>query len=141
MHDPFDLGRFIDAQAGVYPRVVEELRAGRKTSHWMWFVFPQIEGLGHSPAARRYALRSREEASAYLDHDVLGARLRQCTELATQAQGRSAAALFGSPDDMKFRSSMTLFAAVAPREPLFPAALAKYFGGAADRLTLDRIGP
>lgn len=128
--------RFAEAQAPVYARVCAELRAGRKATHWMWFVFPQIAGLGLSSMAQRYAIGSAAEARAYLAHPLLGARLRQCTDLTLQIEGRSAQAIFGSPDDLKFRSSMTLFAAVAERPSLFDRALQKYFAGEADPRTL-----
>ena len=141
MNKDDDLERFVSAQAPVIARVVEELRAGRKASHWMWFVFPQIAGLGHSSMARRYAIASLSQAEAYLAHEVLGPRLRQCAELVNQVENRSVNAIFGSPDDMKFRSSMTLFAEAAPDETLFRAALAKYFAGAPDPLTLAALNP
>ena len=126
MTDPFDLQRFIDAQAPVYRQVVAELRQGRKQSHWMWFIFPQLAGLGHSPMAQRFALRSRDEASAYLGHAVLGPRLRECTALVNAVEGRTIQEILGSPDDLKFRSSMTLFAAVSS-EPEFAAAIRKFW--------------
>ena len=134
-----DLQRFVRAQAGVYSAVQAELRAGRKHSHWMWFVFPQIAGLGFSAMAQRYAIASLAEASAYLSHPVLGARLRECTGLVLAVQNRSIDEIFGSPDDMKFHSCMTLFAQAAPDEPLFKDALQKYFGGAPDTATLARL--
>ena len=140
MADTYDLGRFVEAQAGSYSRALCELRAGAKEGHWMWFVFPQVAGLGRSPAAQRYAIASLDEARAYLGHALLGARLRACTEAVNGLTGRSARAVFGSPDDMKFRSSMTLFARAAPAEPAFRIALARYFGGAEDPLTLERLG-
>jgi len=137
--DPFDLERFVEAQVPVYERVRSELREGRKLSHWMWFVFPQIEGLGSSAMARRFAIGSREEAQAYLAHPVLGPRLRECTRLVNLVEGSTIAQIFGSPDDMKFRSSMTLFARVAPQIPVFGEALDKYFEGKPDSLTLERL--
>jgi uncharacterized protein (DUF1810 family) len=137
--DPFDLNRFVDAQAPVIDGVLNELRAGAKRSHWMWFVFPQIAGLGFSPMAQRYAIASLEEAKAYLAHPVLRPRLRACTEAVLSVQGRSAHTIFGSPDDLKFHSSMTLFARAAPGEVLFTAALAKYFGGQDDAATLAKL--
>jgi uncharacterized protein (DUF1810 family) len=137
--DPFHLQRFVDAQAPVYERVRTELNNGRKQSHWMWFVFPQIAGLGHSAMAQRYAISSLDEAKAYIVHPVLGRRLRECTELVVQADGKSAYEILGSPDDMKFHSCMTLFARVAPQEELFTDALEKYFGGAEDQATLARL--
>jgi uncharacterized protein (DUF1810 family) len=139
MPDPFDLERFVRAQAPVIAQAGAELRGGRKHSHWMWFVFPQIAGLGHSEMACRYAISSRAEARAYLRHPVLGPRLRECTNWVLHVPGRSAREIFGTPDDLKFRSCLTLFAAVAPEEPLFRAALDAYFGGQPDPLTLDRL--
>jgi len=139
MDDPFDLRRFVDAQAPVYQRVLAELRNGRKASHWMWFIFPQIKGLGSSPMANTYAIASRAEAQAYLDHPVLGARLRECTQLVTAVRDRSIAEILGYPDDLKFRSSMTLFAAVAADNKDFTDALDKFYGGKADPATLERL--
>ena len=136
----FDLERFVDAQAGVYDRVCGELRAGRKQSHWMWFVFPQIRGLGSSEMAVRYGVSGCEEARAYLDHPVLGARLRECTGIVVDVVGRNAEEIFGYPDNLKFHSSMTLFGEVAgPTERVFHKALKKYFGGEADKATLERL--
>ncbi|MCJ2122944.1 DUF1810 domain-containing protein [Methylobacterium sp. J-077] len=140
MAEPYHLDRFVAAQEGVYERALAELRAGEKRSHWMWFIFPQIAGLGSSLMAQRYAIGSRDEATAYLAHPVLGPRLRACTEAVNGVTGRSAHAIFGAPDDMKFRSSMTLFARAAPDAPPFAAALAKYFGGEPDPLTLAKLG-
>jgi uncharacterized protein (DUF1810 family) len=137
--DPFHLQRFVDAQAPVYERVRAELRNGRKQSHWMWFIFPQIAGLGRSAMAQRYAIASLEEAEAYWKHPVLGARLRECTNLMVQVDGRSAYEILGSPDDMKFHSCMTLFARAAPDEKVFGAALDKYFDGRADASTIARL--
>jgi uncharacterized protein (DUF1810 family) len=139
MDDPHDLQRFVTAQAGVYDEVREELRRGRKASHWMWFVFPQIAGLGHSAIARRYAIASLAEARAYLAHPVLGPRLRECAALVTAAPGKSLNAILGSPDDLKFHSSMTLFALASDQEPVFVQALDKYFAGAPDLATLARF--
>ena len=139
MTDPFDLQRFVDAQAPVYPRVLVELRQGRKQSHWMWFIFPQLAGLGHSAVARRFALRSRDEALAYLGHAVLVPRLRECTALVNAVEGRTILQILGSPDDLKFGSSMTLFATVSS-EPEFAAAIAKFYGGTQDQKTLDLLG-
>ena len=139
MDDPFDLERFVEAQAPVYERVRSELREGRKRSHWMWFVFPQIEGLGSSAMARRFAIASREEARAYLAHPVLGARLIECTRLVNRVEGKSVSQILGSPDDMKFRSSMTLFAQTAPENRDFADALEKFFGGEPDPLTIERL--
>ena len=137
--DPFDLQRFVEAQATVYARVGAELRAGRKTSHWMWFVFPQLAGLGHSTMAARYAIRSRDEARAYLAHAVLGPRLRECTGLVLGAGGLNAYDIFGNPDELKFHSSMTLFAVVADAPEIFDAALTKYFGSQRDAATLELL--
>jgi uncharacterized protein (DUF1810 family) len=138
MTDPFDLQRFVDAQAPVYQRVLAELGQGEKQSHWMWFIFPQLAGLGHSPMAQRYALRSREEAMAYLGQGVLGPRLRQCTALVNAVAGCTIREILGSPDDLKFCSSMTLFGTVSS-EPEFAAAIAKFYGGAPDRKTLELL--
>ena len=140
MAEPYDLDRFVAAQEGVYARALAELQAGAKRSHWRRFIFPQIVGLGSSPMAQRYAIESLGEARAYYAHPVLGARLRSCTEAVNVVAGRSAHAIFGAPDDVKFRSSMTLFAAAAPDEPLFAQALAQYFGGSPDPLTLAKLG-
>ncbi len=139
MTDPFDLDRFVDAQAPIYADVVSELRRGRKRSHWMWFIFPQFAGLGSSAMAQRYALGSRDEAIAYLGHGVLGPRLRECTALVNAVEGRTIHDILGSPDDLKFHSSMTLFAAVST-EPQFAAAIAKFYRGAPDHRTLDLLG-
>ncbi len=153
MTDPFDLQRFVDvqapvyqrvladfvdAQAPVYQRVLAELRQGRKQSHWMWFIFPQFAGLGHSPMARRFAIASREEAVVYLGHGVLGPRLRECTALVNAVQGRAIREILGSPDDLKFCSSMTLFGAVSS-DPEFAEAIQKFYGGTPDRRTLDLL--
>ncbi len=139
MDDPFDLQRFVDAQAGVHQTALAELKAGRKRSHWMWFVFPQVAGLGFSPMAQAYAISGLEEARAYLAHPLLGARLLACTVAVNALEGRSAHDIFGSPDDLKFRSSMTLFARAAPDEPAFRGALAKYYGGQEDPQTVARL--
>jgi uncharacterized protein (DUF1810 family) len=128
----------VDAQAGVHARALAELRAGRKQSHWMWFVFPQISGLGSSPMSQHYALNSLKEARAYLDHPLLGARLRDCTPAELALEGRSAHDIFGTPDDLKFRSSMTLFDAASP-DDIFRTALDKYFASEGDPLTLKRL--
>jgi uncharacterized protein (DUF1810 family) len=138
MTEAFDLQRFLDAQAPVYPRVIAELRQGRKRSHWMWFIFPQLSGLGHSAMAQRFAVASAEEAKAYLAHPTLGPRLRQCTALVNAIEGRTIGEILGSPDDLKFCSSMTLFGAVS-RDPDFLQALAKYYGGLQDQRTLDLL--
>jgi len=128
----FDAERFVTAQAPVIEAVRRELRVGRKQSHWMWFVFPQLAGLGHSEMARRYALASVEEARHYLAHPVLGPRLVECTGLVNAVRGASIREVLGSPDDVKFRSCMTLFAQAAPDEPVFRAALRQWFGGIGD---------
>jgi uncharacterized protein (DUF1810 family) len=140
MADPYQLDRFVVAQdEGSYRAALAELRAGRKTSHWMWFIFPQVAGLGRSAAAQHFAISSLDEAQAYLRHPVLGPRLRECVQLLAALDGKSADQILGSVDAMKLRSSLTLFMAAAPDEPLFADVLAKYFGGAADQLTLDRL--
>jgi uncharacterized protein (DUF1810 family) len=137
--DPFDLQRFVDAQARVYADVLDELRAGRKRSHWIWFIFPQVDGLGSSPTAARYAICSLDEARAYLRHDVLGPRLHECTRLVNAVQGRSVSEIFRSPDDLKVRSSMTLFARATPDNEDFVELLARYYGGEEDPLTWERL--
>ena len=141
MPDPFELERFVEAQAGVYARVRGELERGEKRSHWMWFIFPQLLGLGASPLARRYAIRSLEEARAYLAHPLLGARLTECTRLVNAHGTRTAGAIFGYPDDLKFRSAMTLFAHAAPgpQGQPFRTALAQFFAGEEDPLTRARL--
>ena len=136
--DPFDLQRFVDAQGEVYARALAELKAGRKDSHWIWFILPQIEGLSSSPTGVRYSIGSLEEAVAYLDHSVLGARLRETVDTVNALTGRSAREVFG-PDDVKFRSSLTLFHRAAPGERRYADALAKYFGGEQDAATLQRL--
>jgi uncharacterized protein (DUF1810 family) len=131
--------RFLDAQAPVYDAVVAELSAGRKRSHWMWFVFPQLLGLGQSPTARFYAIGSRREAQDYWRHPVLGARLEQCTRLVLAHTGKTAHEIFGSPDDLKLHSCMTLFREVAPEQPLFAQVLERFYRGQPDRRTLDLL--
>jgi len=135
MNDPFDLQRFVDAQQDAYTQVCAELAAGRKGSHWMWFVFPQLRGLGRSAMAQHFGIASGDEARAYWAHPLLGPRLKQCTELVLAVEERSANEIFGPPDDLKFCSCMTLFSA-ATGEPLFRRALAKYCGGQDDEQTL-----
>ena len=137
----FDLDRFVTAQDPIYSRVAEELRGGRKQSHWMWFVFPQIAGLGHSEMAWRYAIASLDEARAYLAHPALGARLRECTALALETKAKSADEIFGHPDDLKFHSCMTLFAHAAREdtETEFRKALDRFFDGKEDELTVQRL--
>jgi uncharacterized protein (DUF1810 family) len=137
--DPHNLQRFVDAQASVFEQVLAELRAGRKRTHWMWFIFPQIAGLGSSPMAQRYAISGRSEAEAYLAHSILGPRLTQCTQLVNDVASRTIDEIFGYPDDLKFRSSITLFAAVAPTEAVFRAARDKYFAGQPDLATLNLL--
>jgi uncharacterized protein (DUF1810 family) len=134
-----DLGRFVEAQDRVLEQVRRELRAGRKRSHWMWFVFPQLRGLGHSAMAQQYAIASLNEAEAYLKHPILKPRLIECTELVNKVEDRSINEIFGSPDDLKFHSCMTLFSSLSGAPPVFGDALAKYFGGARDRLTADGL--
>jgi uncharacterized protein (DUF1810 family) len=137
--DPYNLKRFVDAQAGVIDDVRAELSAGRKRTHWMWFVFPQIAGLGHSAMAQRYAISSRDEARAYLAHPLLGERLVELTGVVNGVRGRGADAIFGYPDDMKFHSSMTLFAHAADTPAVFDEALRRYFNGQKDEATLARL--
>nr|WP_315447898.1 DUF1810 domain-containing protein [uncultured Pseudomonas sp.] len=138
-YDPFNLQRFVQAQDPVIERVQRELDEGRKRSHWMWFVFPQFAGLGGSEMSRRYAIGSAEEARAYLDHPLLGARLRTCTQLVLNVQQRSIAEIFGHPDDLKFHSSMTLFAQFTADDSLFNQALVRYFHGILDEWTLQLL--
>jgi uncharacterized protein (DUF1810 family) len=135
-NDPFNLTRFVDAQKGVYEGILTELRNGRKRTHWMWYIFPQVEGLGHSPTARYYAIRSLKEAGEYLRHPVLGMRLIECAEAVLGVEGRSVSEIFGYPDDMKLKSSMTLFAAVPDADSVFVRILEKYFNGQRDERTL-----
>ena len=135
MSDPYDLQRFVEAQQSVYPKVVAELKADRKRTHWMWFIFPQIAGLGFSAMAQRFAIGSRKEAIAYLKHDILGPRLSDCTRLVFDVKGKSIHDILGPPDDLKFRSSMTLFKAVS-EDPLFSQAIAKYYPEGEDQATL-----
>jgi uncharacterized protein (DUF1810 family) len=141
MDDPYNLKRFVAAQdaGGTYQRAVAELRRGRKTSHWMWFVFPQIAGLGHSPTSRMFAISSLAEARAYLAHPVLGPRLVECATIVTQAQGRSAEQIFGGIDAQKLRSCITLFLRADPGQPVFGQVLDRYFDGHPDLATDQRI--
>jgi uncharacterized protein (DUF1810 family) len=144
MEDPFNLNRFVEAQCTEYYDVLAELRAGRKRSHWIWFIFPQLKGLGRSSTSEYYGIASLAEAEAYLRHPVLGARLRECTELVNRGEERAIEEILGFPDDLKFRSSMTLFAQTqfaraAEGNALFNAALEKYFGGAPDERTLELL--
>ena len=137
MTDEYNLQRFLDAQDQVYDAVLGELRAGRKSSHWMWYIFPQIEGLGHSGTAQRFAIASLEEAKAYLQHPVLGPRLKECTQLVLNVDGRSAEEIFGYPDNLKLRSCLTLFMTATADNKIFKDVLLKYFDGKPDTLTLD----
>jgi uncharacterized protein (DUF1810 family) len=139
MNDPHKLQRFVDAQNGVYEQVRSELREGRKRSHWIWFIFPQIKGLGRSHMAEDFAIASKEEAAAFLNHAVLGPRLRECTLMVTQVEGRALEEILGYPDNLKFRSSMTLFAQATADNQLFVAALRKYCNGELDSFTLKRL--
>ncbi len=137
--DMFGLSRFINAQASVYDRVLEELRSGWKRSHWMWYIFPQVDGLGYSATSKHYAIKSMEEARAYLNHPVLGSRLVECADAVLAIEGRSASDIFGYPDDLKLKSSMTLFASVAGPESIFVRVLEKYFQGERDVRTLQLL--
>ncbi len=138
--DPYDLNRFISAQEGVYGRALAELCEGLKRSHWMWYIFPQIEGLGHSPTTRHYSIKSLEEARQYLAHPVLGARLKECAEAVVAVSGRSASDIFGHPDDWKLQSSMTLFELVSGPSSVFARVLDKYYQGKRDARTLQIVG-
>jgi uncharacterized protein (DUF1810 family) len=139
VNDRYDLQRFVDAQNPVFDQVCAELRDGQKQGHWMWFIFPQLRGLGSSGMAIKFAISSRQEAEAYLKHTVLGPRLTQCTRLVTLVEGRSINQIFGYPDDLKFRSSMTLFASTTSENQIFKDALQKYCAGELDRLTIERL--
>ena len=139
MDDPFNLQRFVDAQESVYPQVLDELRCGKKTSHWMWFIFPQIAGLGHSATAQRYAIASIDEARSYLDHPVLGRRLSECVNVLLDVDGLTAEQIFGGIDALKLRSCLTLFLAAGAGEPVFEDALDKYFESVPDLRTLTAI--
>jgi uncharacterized protein (DUF1810 family) len=140
LHATPDLSRFLFAQEDVYDTALSEIRRGRKETHWMWFIFPQLAGLGHSAMARRYAIRDIEEARAYLEHPVLGPRLVDCCQALISLNGKTASQIFGDPDDLKLRSSMTLFALAEGPGSLFEEVLTKYFSGGRDRLTLDLLG-
>lgn len=133
------LERFVEAQEPVYARALAELKAGKKQTHWMWFIFPQIAGLGHSSMAQLYAIKSLQEARDYLAHPILGRRLRECCQAVMEVEGKTAFAIFGAPDDLKFRSSLTLFALAAPDEALFHDLLEKYYGGERDPLSLQKL--
>lgn len=138
--DPYDLNRFVEAQQGVYQRALGEITRGNKQSHWMWFIFPQLHGLGFSSMARRYAINSLDEAKAYLAHPVLGPRLLECAEAACRVEGRTAEQIFGSIDAMKLRSCATLFAQVSPPGSVFERLLEKYYDGQPDAQTLRLLG-
>jgi uncharacterized protein (DUF1810 family) len=138
-NDPYDLQRFVDAQQPVFDAVRAELLAGHKRTHWMWFIFPQLRGLGRSHMAHRYGICGLEEARAYLQHPLLGSRLLDCTRWVNQATGRSSTQIFGSPDDLKFHSSMTLFARATADNEAFLTALQTFFGGQEDRLTVEKL--
>jgi len=138
-HDPFDLARFTRAQEGVYDQALAELRRGQKETHWMWFIFPQIDGLGRSPTARQFAIKSVEEARAYLNHAVLGRRLLECSQALLNIPGKSAAQVFGFPDDLKLKSCMTLFARVSGPDSPFERVLSKYFKGQPDHRTIELL--
>ncbi|MGH8383267.1 DUF1810 domain-containing protein [Pseudomonas sp.] len=139
MPDPFNLQRFVEAQEPIFTRVLDELRTGRKTSHWIWFIFPQLQGLGHSETAERYALRSADEARAYLRHEVLRPRLELCVASVLQHTDKSARQILGYPDDLKLRSCLTLFASLEPDHPLFKEALDKLFDAQPDPMTLQLL--
>src|SRR5215469_5957212 len=139
MNDPYNLQRFVEAQACTFDQVRRELSVGCKTSHWMWFIFPQIQGLGRSSQSQKFAISSLGEAEAYLKHEILGPRLRECTRLVNAVRDRSAYEIFGSPDDVKFRSSMTLFSCATTENEIFKQALQKYFYGEPDPLTIERL--
>lgn len=140
MSDRYNLERFVRAQAGIYDRALTELGAGQKRSHWIWFIFPQIKGLGMSEMSVRFAIVSLDEAKAYLEHDVLGPRLRRCTETVLALENTTVDEIFGYPDDLKFRSSMTLFAKASEKDSVFAQALEKYFNGVMDEATLRQLG-
>jgi uncharacterized protein (DUF1810 family) len=139
MEDPFNLHRFVEAQSPAYAQVLSELRAGRKRSHWIWFIFPQLKGPGRSATAEYYGIGSIDEAAEYLKHPILGPRLEECTRLVIAIESMSIEEIFGFPDNLKFRSSMTLFAQIATEIPLFDGALQKYFAGEPDQITLDLL--
>ena len=141
MIDPYNLDRFVQAQAVNYETALAEIKRGRKRSHWMWYVFPQFAGLGSSPMSQRYAITSLEECEAYLRHPLLGPRLRTCSEAVLAIEGRSASDIFGYPDDMKLKSSATLFGCVSPKGSVFDRIIEKYFDGQADAFTLRLVGP
>ena len=138
--DPFNLDRFVRAQADIYDRALGELRRGKKQSHWMWFIFPQMDGLGSSAMTREYAIKSMDEARAYLGHPVLGMRLKECAEAVLAVEGRTALEIMGRPDDLKLRSSMTLFERAAGDDSVFAKLLNKYYAGERDEKTLAILG-
>ena len=138
-NDPYNLQRFVDAQNSIFAQVRSELRNGDKRGHWMWFIFPQIRGLGSSELSKKFAVSSREEAEAYLKHPILGPRLKECVQLVTHVEGRSVDQIFGHPDNLKFRSSMTLFSHIASDKQIFENALQKYFKGEVDPRTLELL--
>jgi uncharacterized protein (DUF1810 family) len=138
--DPYDLGRFLQAQTDDYEQALREITSGRKRTHWMWYIFPQIDGLAFSSTSKHYAIKSLDEARAYLDHPILGPRLRECAEAVVRLEGKSAREIFGSPDDLKLRSCATLFACVSPPGSVFDRVLAKYYQGERDEKTLHLAG-
>ncbi len=138
--DPYDLGRFVRAQESAYAQALSEIRGGQKRTHWMWYIFPQLDGLGFSATAQRYAIKGLEEAKAYLEHPILGPRLLECAEAVVRVEGRSATGIFGSPDDLKLRSCATLFACVLPPGSVFDRLLRKYYRGGRDGKTLQLLG-
>ena len=139
-HAPFNLSRFLPAQENSYEQALSEIRSGRKRTHWMWYIFPQLDGLAYSSTAKHYAIKSIEEARAYLNHPLLGPRLLECAEVAVRVEGQSARAIFGSPDDLKLKSCATLFACVSPSSSVFQRLLEKYFEGEPDGKTLELLG-
>ena len=140
MNDRYDLNRFVSAQSSSYDCVLTELKQGKKMSHWMWYIFPQIEGLGHSSTAKLFSIKSKNEVKAYLAHPILGERLKNCTQLVNDIEGHTANGIFGHPDDLKFRSSMTLFAYIEGNSSIFERVLSKYYAGKPDELTLEILG-
>ena len=139
MPDPHNLQRFIDAQQRDYQKALDEIRKGKKRSHWMWYIFPQFDGLGFSPTSVHYAIKSRAEATAYLDHPILGRKLRECVDVLLAASGRTAHQIFGSPDDLKLKSCMTLFAQISPAGSVFEQVLEKYYGSEPDQKTIELL--
>lgn len=138
--DPYDLRRFVEAQEHAYERALAEVRSGRKRTHWIWYIFPQIDGLGFSPTAKKYAIKSADEARAYLQHPVLGPRLLECAEAVVRIEGRTAAEIFGTPDDLKLRSCATLFACFLPRPSVFDRLIDKFYQGRRDNKTQQLLG-